>query len=87
MSGDDPIDVLLASQPCEPAAMRSALAGLHALLPVRGDPVTPADLLALLRLLYRIARRDLPIARLFEGHVDALQIVARGSRLDYVIAH
>ncbi|UZK70477.1 acyl-CoA dehydrogenase [Sphingomonas sp. S1-29] len=55
----------------------AALAALHRLLPVRGDPATPEDLLALLRMLHAIARRDLPLARLFEGHVDALQIIAR----------
>lgn len=55
----------------------AALAALNALLPARGDPATPADLLTLLRMLYVIARRDLPLARLFEGHVDALQIIAR----------
>lgn len=57
--------------------MRSTLAALHELLPVRGDPETPDQLLALLRMLYRIARRDLPLARLFEGHIDARQIVER----------
>lgn len=42
-----------------------------------GDPTSPDDLLALLRLLYAAGRHDLPLGRLFEGHVDALQIVSR----------
>jgi alkylation response protein AidB-like acyl-CoA dehydrogenase len=42
-----------------------------------GDPDDQATLLALLRLLYRTGRDDLPLGRLFEGHVDALQIVMR----------
>ncbi len=41
------------------------------------DPVDTAALLTLLRLLYRVGRSDLPLGRLFEGHVDALQIVSR----------
>lgn len=57
--------------------MTATIAALYANVPVRGDPADPAELLAVLRLLYRIARRDLPLARLFEGHVDALQIFAR----------
>lgn len=42
--------------------------------------VDPTDLdacLALLRRLYEVGRYDLPLARLFEGHIDALQIIAR----------
>ncbi|CAM3185810.1 acyl-CoA dehydrogenase [Sphingomonas zeae] len=42
-----------------------------------GDPQTSQDLLALLTRLYEIGRRDLPLARLMEGHVDAVQIVQR----------
>jgi len=41
------------------------------------DPKDPGSLLALLRLLYRTGRDDLPLGRLFEGHVDAMQIVMR----------
>lgn len=55
----------------------AALAALHALLPVRGDPKTGADLMTLLRMLYTVARCDLPLVRLFEGHVDALQNIGR----------
>ena len=55
----------------------AALAALHGMLPVQGDPTGPDDLLTLLRMLYTVARRDLPLARLFEGHVDALQIIGR----------
>ncbi|WP_448662588.1 acyl-CoA dehydrogenase [Sphingomonas sp. CJ20] len=41
------------------------------------DPVTAAESLAILRPLYAIGRRDLPLGRLAEGHVDAVQIVQR----------
>ncbi len=34
-------------------------------------------MLGLLRILYQAGRADLPLGRLFEGHVDALQIVNR----------
>ena len=44
---------------------------------VGSDPQDAASLLALLRLLYTVGREDLPLGRLFEGHVDAVQIVAR----------
>ncbi len=69
--------VLAAHRGASGERLGPALAALHALLPVRGDPATPADLLALLRMLHTIARQDLPLARLLEGHVDALQIIAR----------
>lgn len=52
------------------AALTADLAGL-------ADPATPDALLVLLRTLYAVGRRDLPLGRLFEGHVDALQIVSR----------
>lgn len=42
-----------------------------------GDPHDGEALLHLLRLLYRTGREDLPLGRLFEGHVDAMQIVGR----------
>lgn len=42
-----------------------------------GDPQTADELIALLARLYEIGRRDLPLARLVEGHVDAVQIVRR----------
>ncbi|MEG3124252.1 acyl-CoA dehydrogenase [Sphingomonas sp. GB1N7] len=71
------LDEALAHRPSDRQEMRSTLAALHELLPVRGDPETSDELLALLRMLYRVARRDLPLARLFEGHIDARQIVAR----------
>lgn len=77
MTGPDSLDALLAQGRPAPDDMRAALAVLHELLPVRGDPATPGEMLTLLRLLYRVARHDLPLARLFEGHVDALQIIAR----------
>lgn len=42
-----------------------------------GDPQTGDELITLLAGLYAIGRRDLPLARLVEGHVDAVQIVRR----------
>ena len=41
------------------------------------DPATPAAWLDLARLLYAAGRRDLPLGRVLEGHIDALQIVLR----------
>jgi len=41
------------------------------------DPQTADELIASLARLYGIGRRDLPLARLVEGHVDAVQIVRR----------
>lgn len=41
------------------------------------DPVDAEDWLSLVRLLYDAGRRDLPLGRLLEGHVDAVQIVTR----------
>lgn len=62
--------------------MKPPLARAEVLAPVRdlasfADPASPDDLLALLRLLYDVGRRDLPLGRLLEGHVDALQVVHR----------
>lgn len=59
------------------ALTRGDLAALTAGLRSLGDPADRDALLALLRTLYVVGRRDLPLGRLFEGHVDALQIVAR----------
>ena len=70
------LDALLERKPRSPITP-ATLAALNAIIPVDGDPATPAELLDLLRALYRIARCDLPLARLFEGNVDALQIIAR----------
>lgn len=42
-----------------------------------GDPATAQAYLALLGTLYATGRRDLPLGRLLEGHVDAVQIVGR----------
>lgn len=50
---------------------------LTAQLPSLVDPATPAALLDLLRVLYGVGRADLPLGRVFEGHVDALQIITR----------
>lgn len=47
-----------------------------------GDPATADDYLGLLRHLYAAGRRDLPIGRLLEGHVDAVQIVLRYGTAD-----
>lgn len=41
------------------------------------DPLTAQEHVALLRPLYAAGRRDLPLGRLLEGHVDAVQIVQR----------
>lgn len=41
------------------------------------DPDAPAEYLAILTALYETGRRDLPLGRLLEGHVDAVQIVRR----------
>lgn len=57
--------------------LREAIARLTAQLDGVSDPKDAGALLALLRLLYGVGRRDLPLGRLFEGHVDALQIVSR----------
>lgn len=57
--------------------LRRAIAIRSALLPDLGDPSDEGALLQLLRLLYATGRLDLPLGRLFEGHVDALQIVRR----------
>lgn len=54
-----------------------AIAARTALLPNLGDPTDTDALMRLLRLLYDTGRIDLPLGRLFEGHVDALQIVLR----------
>lgn len=42
-----------------------------------GDPASSEAYLALLRPLHAAGRRDLPLGRLLEGHVDAVQIVRR----------
>ena len=55
----------------------ATIARLQALLPGLSDPASPEELIALLRILHAVGRRDLPLGRLFEGHVDALQIVSR----------
>lgn len=54
-------------------AITQAQSGLTAL----DDPESPEALLHLLRTLYDLGRRDLPLGRLFEGHIDALQIITR----------
>ncbi|MEH3107383.1 MAG: acyl-CoA dehydrogenase [Sphingomonas fennica] len=58
-------------------SLAAAIADATRALPVAGDPPDAPAMLALLRLLYATGRRDLPLGRLFEGHVDARQIVAR----------
>lgn len=57
--------------------LRARLAALDEERDTLDDPHDEAALLTLLRLLYRVGREDLPLGRLFEGHVDATQIVAR----------
>lgn len=52
------------------------------------DPADEADRLRLMRTLYATGRRDLPLGRIVEGHVDALQIIARyGSPAQRETAH
>ncbi|PXA89271.1 acyl-CoA dehydrogenase, partial [Nostoc sp. 3335mG] len=53
------------------------IVALSAELAGPGDPPDTPAMLALLRLLFRVGRDDLPLGRLFEGHVDACQIVTR----------
>lgn len=71
-----------------PLIDRATVAARTAELATLADPADPAALLALLRTLYAIGRHDLPLGRLFEGHVDALQIVGRyGSPKQVTAAH
>jgi hypothetical protein len=58
-------------------ALRRAIGSRVLLLPCPGDPADADTLLRLLRILYETGRADLPLGRLVEGHVDALQIVHR----------
>ncbi|MDZ7280412.1 acyl-CoA dehydrogenase [Sphingomonas sanguinis] len=57
--------------------LKDAIAGLGWADDPPGDPQTADELIALLARLYELGRRDLPLARLVEGHVDAVQIVRR----------
>ena len=57
--------------------LRDAIAARTRSLASLADPDDAAALLSLLRLLYETGRQDLPLGRLFEGHVDAAQIVSR----------
>lgn len=57
--------------------LRHAIAARSAMLGGLGDPADHGALLHLLRLLHETGRCDLPLGRLFEGHVDAVQIVLR----------
>lgn len=57
--------------------LRAAIAARTGALASLADPVDATALLQLLRLLYDTGREDLPLGRLFEGHVDAMQIVSR----------
>ncbi|WP_419808915.1 acyl-CoA dehydrogenase [Sphingomonas sp.] len=51
-----------------------------------GDPAGFDAYVDLLRVLYETGRRDLPLGRLLEGHVDATQIVRRYGSPDQVAA-
>ncbi|WP_308813926.1 acyl-CoA dehydrogenase [Sphingomonas sp. GV3] len=62
--------------------LRRAIAARSTLLPCLGDPADHDSLLHLLRLLYETGRADLPLGRLFEGHVDAVQIGLRYGTAD-----
>jgi len=57
--------------------MRARIAALAQQRSDLADPRDAASLLDLLRTLYQVGREDLPLGRLFEGHVDAAQIVSR----------
>lgn len=56
--------------------MAAGMGLLQAGLPLE-DPDSPAAYHHLLRRLYAAGRFDLALGRLFEGHIDALQIIAR----------
>ena len=51
-------------------ALRHAIVAAGWVTDPAGDPTTPEAYLDLLRPLYAAGRRDLPIGRLLEGHVD-----------------
>lgn len=73
----DGTTAIAAAAACGPAGLRTAIAALQRLV---AAPVAAPDGngdIALLRCLYAVGRRDLPLGRLFEGHVDAQQIVGR----------
>lgn len=57
--------------------LRDAIVECSTHLSSPADPRNSGELLTLLRLLYDTGRGDLPLGRLFEGHVDALQIISR----------
>lgn len=61
----------------KPALTAARVAALSRELLDHADPDGVDELLSLVRFLYRIGRRDLPLGRLLEGHVDAVQIVMR----------
>ena len=61
----------------ETQPLRTRVAACFAELGLRADPRTPDELLRLLRGLHAAGREDLPLGRLYEGHVDAVQIVTR----------
>ncbi|MFV0624385.1 acyl-CoA dehydrogenase [Sphingomonas sp. ac-8] len=67
---------------------RADIAALTGQLAQFDDPRDDAARLALLRTLYAVGRHDLPLGRVFEGHVDALQIVSRyGTSAQRTAAH
>ncbi len=68
---------VLAPAVAECHSMRAAITALQSkIAPPVFSPDGNADL-ALLRALYAVGRADLPLGRLFEGHVDAQQIIGR----------
>jgi hypothetical protein len=60
-----------------PPLTREQVASLTSRLKRLNDPADGEAVLSLVRLLHEVGRRDLPLGRVFEGHVDALQIVMR----------
>ncbi len=64
------------------ADLRNAIATAGWTEQPSGDPQDAEAYMALLRVLYECGRRDLPLGRLLEGHVDAVQIVQRYATAD-----
>ena len=61
----------------EEAEMHAKMLQQVAPYEISGDPASSSEMLDLLRFLYETGRADLPLGRLVEGHIDAVQIVMR----------
>ena len=64
--------------------LRDAIAGAGWDRNPARDPVDAGDNLGILSHLFAMGRRDLPLGRLLEGHVDAVQIVQRYGTVDQI---